>query len=108
MRDFCAQERDGLPAAARAATVPALPAAMVPVAPKVGGFVRDGYDVTHARRDVLVASGADVPLDGLVGLDASDLGLFDPVHVHLLGPDQPSRAQATKARHTTSAAATRK
>jgi hypothetical protein len=72
---------------------------VVPVAAEVGRLGRDGDEVADPRLDVVVAAGAEVGLDRLVGLDAADLDV--PVD-----PDHPRNPHSTSATTTTMAAAT--
>ena len=48
----------------------AVPAGVVPVPTQIGGFLRDRYVVSHARRNLLMTSGANIGFEGLVGLYA--------------------------------------
>lgn len=56
--------------------MPVLPAGPMPVAAKVRCFAGHHDDVSHARRDVLVAPWADVGLGGLVRLDEPHLDVI--------------------------------
>ena len=75
---------------------------------EVGGVDRHHDDVTGAGGDVAVAARAQVRLHGFVRLDPSHLHrpvavVLDPRHID---PAQPRSAQASRAMHTTNAAAT--
>ena len=63
--------------------------------------------MTEPGRDLVVAPGAAVGLQRLVGLDVANLegpvGKFGAMH---LGPNQPNTAHSTSAAITTSATAT--
>jgi hypothetical protein len=77
---------------------------VVPVAAKVRRLQRDDDDMTGARRDVLVAAGAQVGLGRLEGLDPThfDLGVEPPRSAGR----HPRNAQATSSATTTRAATT--
>ena len=42
----------------------------MPVPTQIGGFLRDRYVVSHARRNLLVTSRANIGFEGLIGLYA--------------------------------------
>ena len=81
--------------------MPGTPAATMPVPTVLGMVAGHGHHMTHARRDVLVATRALVPLCCLIGLHEA--------HVNLVIPRRgPPRAHRPTNAHTTSAATTTK
>lgn len=78
--------------------------------PQVDGTDRDHHDVAFPRADVLVAAGAEVGLDRLVGLYPPHFDLFGEVlwRATLRGCHrvQPTKAQTTRAVQTAKATAT--
>ncbi len=49
----------------------AVPAGVMPVPTQIGGFVRYGHVVSHARRNLLMTSRANIRFEGLIGLNTA-------------------------------------
>lgn len=67
----------------------------MPVPAQVGSVERNDHQVHGAREDVLVAAGAEVGLEGLVGLDPADLDLYG-LNAHSRSNSVTARAAARK------------
>lgn len=87
----------GLLAPAGAAAVPVLPAGVVPVATQVRRLGRNHHDVADPWADVLLATGADVGLQGLERLNPADLDRSAQrgINAHSNSPATTATAAAT-------------
>ena len=82
----------------------------MPVAPEIGSILWDDHVMTESSGDVAVTAGADIGLEGLVGLnpayfDWSEQPVPDSSR-SCAGHDQPKNAQATRAAEAITAAPT--
>ena len=76
----------------------------MPMSSKIGRF--GGYDhlVAEPRLNFVVATGATVRLDGLVGLHMANLNCFVVAEIHQCGRRYANNAQTTSADATKMAA----
>jgi hypothetical protein len=82
---------------ARTPSVAMLPAGVVPVSAKIWSLGRHDDDVSGARRDLLLATRADVGLDRLERLNPADLRRTDQrgINAHRSIPATIAAASAT-------------
>ena len=79
----------------------------MPMTTEIGGVVRHGDHMSEPRRNVAVASGADIGLHGLIRLDAAHLyGAVQPVPDALGALLHARNAHATSAMVARTAATT--